>query len=132
MMSKIALPRPVGNPCDFACNQPKQTRAARNHKSGSGTGGTRDSRPLSTPRGDEGEEPDAGEAQPLVEPGHILLVARQTVERLGWFSANSATLEDGKRSFLARLHQPAVADHIRGQDGGKATSWRLCRHSEEP
>ena len=31
----------------------------------------------------QGDDPDAGEAQPLEQAGDVLLVARQPVERLG-------------------------------------------------
>jgi hypothetical protein len=35
-----------------------------------------------------------------------------------------------ERIRLIPLDQSAVADHVRGQDGGEATSWRLFRHAE--
>src|SRR5262249_55004265 len=46
-------------------------------------------------------------------------------------------LEHGKGSDLVGLHQPAVADHVGGQDGSKATlgafrSHQICLLSENP
>src|SRR5262245_14038696 len=43
-----------------------------------------------------------------------------------------AALERGQRARLIDLHQPAVADHVCSQDGGKATPWHLFRHTERP
>src|SRR5262249_22039608 len=42
----------------------------------------------------------------------------------------SAALEHGQCAGLIDLHQPAVPDHICGQNGGKATPWHLIRHTE--
>src|SRR5262249_24771430 len=44
----------------------------------------------------------------------------------------AARLESSQRPSLVRLHQPAVANHIRGHDGGEATSRSLFRHAERP
>src|SRR5215469_4065706 len=73
---------------------------------------------------------DAGEldqyaiAQELDDPSMVF--ANQWLEDF-----RAAGLEGGQRSSLVRLHKPAVADHIRGQNGGKPTSWDvLLGHME--
>ena len=52
-------------------------------------------------------------------------------------NVSAASLQRGQRAGLVNLHQPAVADHIGGQNGGKATldaffghgMWLLFRDS---
>jgi hypothetical protein len=58
----------------------------------------------------QGDDPDGGKRQALVERGHILLVARQAVQRLGHDHVELAIARIGEQALVARSQHRGTAE----------------------